>query len=88
MTRDAHRADVHQAPAYASLAENDEVSTVLAYPVSSRDGDSATAAPAGIADLAAGRRRVRLILAGLPFGFPGPAGRDRALAAWERTLRP
>ncbi len=32
-TRDSHRADLHQAVAYASIANADAVDTILAYPV-------------------------------------------------------
>lgn len=66
-TRDAHRAGLHQALAYASLDEVEQVDSVVVYP---ELGD-APSRPA-VATVAAGRRRVRLLLAGLPFGFRSP----------------
>jgi hypothetical protein len=80
--RDAHRADVHQALAYAGLSGAPAVDTVLAYPVAS-GGPALFSA----ADLPVGARRSRLVLAGLPFGFSGPAERDAVIAQFERLLR-
>lgn len=68
--REAHRADVHQILAYASLYEADDVTATLVYPLrestwqalQSRRRDRARA------DLFHGSRRVRLELFGLPFG--------------------
>lgn len=69
--REAHRADVHQVLAYASLYEADEITATLVYPlrqstwealrVSRRDRASA--------ELFHGNRKVRLELRGLPFGY-------------------
>ncbi|HYS81659.1 MAG TPA: hypothetical protein VEM76_13170 [Anaeromyxobacteraceae bacterium] len=81
--RDAHRADVHQALAYAALSPAPRVDTVLAYPVPS----SLAAPPLSEADLPAGSRRARLILAGLPFGFSGPADREASVGSLERLFR-
>ena len=81
--RDAHRADLHQALAYASLANVERVDTILAYPHIAED---ATAPPVALATVASGRRRVRLILAGLPFGFRSPGLREQALEAWRGWL--
>jgi len=78
--RDAHRADLHQALAYASLDDLVQVDSVLAYPAL-----DTRAAPA-IATVAAGRRRVRLLLMGLPFGFHSANQRDEALARWRDVL--
>ena len=58
--RDAHRADLHQAPAYAALADVDRVDTVLLYPYLGR---ADAPLPAAVATVASGRRRVRPCLA-------------------------
>lgn len=68
--REAHRADVHQILAYASLLDAPEVRAILVYPLREstwrilhgRGRDTS------VADLYSGRRRVRLELRGLPFG--------------------
>jgi 5-methylcytosine-specific restriction endonuclease McrBC regulatory subunit McrC len=68
--RDAHRADVHQVLAYASLYDAEDVTATLVYPLRQttwealreRGRDHARA------DLFHGSRRVRLELRGLPFG--------------------
>lgn len=80
-TRDAHRADLHQALAYASLDEADQVDSILVYP-ELREGPSNPA----IATVAAGRRRVRLILTGLPFGFRSPGHREATLSTWRAFM--
>jgi hypothetical protein len=67
--RDAHRADLHQALAYAALADVDRVDTVVVYP---HLGVLDAPSPSAVATLAAGRRRVRLVLGALPFGFGTP----------------
>jgi hypothetical protein len=59
------------------------VDTVLAYPVA-RGFDAR--AHVGVADVAAGRKSVRLVLAGLPFGFHGPDERQAALDGWSAVL--
>ena len=81
--RDAHRADLHQALAYASLARTDIVDTILVYPDLSPTGARPSMA---IATLPAGPRRVRLLLAALPFGFGSPSLRERALEDWRGAL--
>ncbi|NOJ92204.1 hypothetical protein HMI51_04500 [Corallococcus coralloides] len=81
--RSAHRADLHQALAYANLAAMDHVDTVLAYP---DFGTSQETPLFAVATIAAGKRRVRLILAGLPFGFRGPGHREKTLSAWRNAL--
>ncbi len=81
--RASHRADLHQALAYAHLVAVDQVDTVLAYP---DFGAGDTQSPIATASLGAGRRRVRLILAGLPFGFRSPDHRERTLSVWQRVL--
>jgi hypothetical protein len=80
--QDAHRADLHQALAYASLDEVPYVDSLLVYPqLSSHE----VARPA-VATVASGRRRVRLMLVGLPFGFASPEHRERTLNAWRDML--
>lgn len=81
-TRDAHRADLHQALAYASLDEVERVDSVLVYPELGSDDRSRPA----IATVAAGRRRVRLLLVGLPFGFRSPEHREATLGGWRELL--
>ncbi|MEA3643305.1 MAG: hypothetical protein VBE63_25705 [Lamprobacter sp.] len=80
--RDAHRADLHQALAYSALSSADQIDSVLAYP---QLGDEHHFR-ATIATLTSGRRQVRLILAGLPFGFRSPSQRDLALSTWRKVL--
>lgn len=79
--RDAHRADLHQALAYAALDDHTRVDSMLVYPQLSEDH-----APVGIASIAAGRRRVRLMLVGLPFGFRSGEHRDATVARWRELL--
>ena len=54
---------------------------MLVYPQLSEDH-----APVGIASIAAGRRRVRLMLVGLPFGFRSGEHRDATVARWRELL--
>jgi hypothetical protein len=63
--RAEHRADLHQALAYAALADVPLVDTLLLYPRVSEDRLSAPT----VATVTSGRRRVRLILASVPFGY-------------------
>jgi hypothetical protein len=81
--REAHRADLHQALAYAALADVDRVDTVLVYP---HLGASDAPPPSAVASFAAGRRRVRLVLGALPFGFGTPAKGAAALHDWRELL--
>ncbi len=75
--RDAHRADLHQVLAYASLFEADEVTATLVYPL--RYSTYAALREQGRdrsrAELLHGGRTVRVELRGLPFGqfgaYPG-----------------
>jgi hypothetical protein len=83
--RDAHRADLHQALAYASMANVASVDSILAYPVPADEEDRGTRF--AVATVTSGRRRVRLFLAGLPFGFNSPAHEARVLEAWGSLLR-
>jgi hypothetical protein len=68
--REAHRADIHQILAYASLFEAPDVRAILVYPLRQqtwrilRDRNR----DVSVADIFSGRRRVRLELRGLPFG--------------------
>jgi hypothetical protein len=81
-TQDAHRADLHQALAYAARVEVERVDSVLAYPELSA-GERGRPA---IATVASGRRRVRLLLISLPFGFATPAQREATVAEWRAAL--
>lgn len=81
-TRDAHRADLHQALAYAALDEVEQIDSLLVYPDLSSEGETRPA----IATMAAGRRRVRLLLVGLPFGFYSLDHREKTLSEWREML--
>jgi hypothetical protein len=81
--RDAHRADLHQALAYAALTDVDRVDTVLLYP---HLGQSDAPPPATVATVASGQRRVRLVLGALPFGFATPTKATAALEGWRELL--
>lgn len=81
--RGDHRADLHQALAYTNIAQTDRVDTVLAYPELTPE----SATPAAIATISAGRRRVRLILAALPFGFRNPQQKAQTVERWRGALR-
>lgn len=81
-TSEAHRADIHQALAYAALDDGDRIDSMLVYPELS---GSEASRPA-VATLACGRRRVRLILIGLPFGFRSPEQREAKLTQWRELL--
>ncbi len=80
--RDSHRADLHQVLAYGLLSGVEEVSTVLLYPEFQGRGHS----PISTAELATGKRNVRLMLGALPFGFVGPAEEQASFLAWEQAL--
>lgn len=77
-----HRADIHQALAYASLSDAPRVDTLLVYPTEGRRVDS----PATVATVTSGRRRVRLILASVPFGFRTPEHKERCLRSFRDVL--
>jgi hypothetical protein len=81
--RESHRSDLHQALAYAALADVDRVDTLLVYP-SLRSSDLPE--PHAAATVASGNRRVRVILAALPFGFPTPAQKEATLIRWRDLL--
>lgn len=81
--RAEHRADLHQALAYASLADVPRVDCLLAYPDTGPDGR----APTTLATVTSGRRTVRLILAGVPFGYRTPQHREECLASFRTMLR-
>ena len=81
-----HRADVHQALAYGSLSDARQVDTWLVYPVR-RSPEVIESPPLAVAEVTSGtRRRLRLILAGLPFGFLSPREREVLTATWGRLL--
>jgi 5-methylcytosine-specific restriction endonuclease McrBC regulatory subunit McrC len=70
-SREAHRADIHQILAYASLFDVPEVRAALVYPL--REQTWRVLRDRGrdvsVAELFSGRRSVRLELRGLPFGL-------------------
>jgi len=72
--RDAHRADLHQVLAYASLYDADSVTAVLIYPLRQTTWESIRQQGRDVsrAELLHGGRLVRLELRGLPFGVPSP----------------
>jgi len=69
-TREAHRADLHQILAYASLYEANELTATLVYPLRSSTFTTLQQQhrDCAIAELLHGGRHVRLELRGLPFG--------------------
>lgn len=81
--REAHRADLHQALAYAALVDVDRVDTVLVYP---HLADTDAPAPTAVATIASGRRRVRLVLGAVPFGFGTPTKAEANLRSWRALL--
>ena len=87
--RESHRADLHQALAYAMFAEAPRVDTFLVYPGTvGLAGEPVAPEPVfALADLVAGGRQVRLGLGSISFGFQGPAHREQVVAAWEKVLR-
>jgi 5-methylcytosine-specific restriction endonuclease McrBC regulatory subunit McrC len=68
--REAHRADIHQVLAYASLYAADEVRASLIYPLrqSTFDALRSRGRDRSSAQLLHGARRVHLELRGVPFG--------------------
>lgn len=82
-TQSAHRADLHQALAYAAIGTATNVDTVLAYPV---HPDAEPIAPS-VAHVGAGSRRVRVFLVGLPFGIKSRSIEERLVADWRAMLR-
>jgi hypothetical protein len=56
---------------------------VLMYPYL---GDADVPAPSAVATVAAGRRRVRLVLGAIPFGFKTPSRADAAVRSWRGVL--
>jgi hypothetical protein len=73
--REAHRADLHQVLAYASLYDADEIRATLVYPLRQTTWENLRARERDVsaADLYAGGRHVRLELRGVPFGGAGIA---------------
>jgi 5-methylcytosine-specific restriction endonuclease McrBC regulatory subunit McrC len=78
--REAHRADIHQALAYANLAAVSTIDTILAYPTNRAE------TPLAMCTIPAGRSRLRLHLIGLPFGFEKPYARTQAIEHWMLQL--
>jgi hypothetical protein len=56
---------------------------VLLYP---HLGQGDTAPPTAIATVASGRRRVRLVLGAIPFGFGTPAKAAATVMSWRALL--
>jgi hypothetical protein len=80
--RAEHRADLHQALAYASLTDAPQVDTLLVYPhVGAEDR-----VPTTVATVTSGRRRVRLVLAAVPFGYRNPEHQERCLRSFREVL--
>ncbi len=75
--------DLHQALAYAALADTPRVDTLLMYPDPAAD----EAFLAGRAEVTSGRRTVRLFLAGAPFGFRNAPQRARYLSGLCQLLQ-
>lgn len=73
--REAHRADIHQVLAYASLYSADEVNASLVYPLrhATYEALARRGRERSVAHLLHGARRVRLELRGVPFGAGLPA---------------
>lgn len=79
--QEAHRADLHQALAYAALADAPQVDSLLVYPqLGGHD------MPATVTTVTSGRRRVRLVLAAVPFGYRNPEHRERCLQSFRELL--
>ncbi len=78
----AHRADLHQALAYAACGATRLVDSVLVYPSLGDEGRPTLTT----AELASGSRRVRVVMGALPFGFSGPSHRDQTLRDWHDAL--
>ena len=78
--REAHRADIHQVLAYASLYSAEEVRASLVYPLrrSTFDALARRGRDRSVATLMHGARRVQLKLRGVPFGEAYPASIARA----------
>jgi 5-methylcytosine-specific restriction endonuclease McrBC regulatory subunit McrC len=68
--RESHRADLHQALAYASLFDANEITTTLAYPLrrSTWSALKTRGLDRSAADVYHGARHITLELWGLPFG--------------------
>jgi 5-methylcytosine-specific restriction endonuclease McrBC regulatory subunit McrC len=79
-----HRADLHQALAYAACGSTDVIDAVLVYPSLSSEP---RALGLSHAEVGRGARRSRIILGALPFGFSGPDQREQALNDWQMALR-
>lgn len=73
--KEAHRADIHQVLAYASLFDADEITATLVYPLRASTFESLKGRRRDVseAELFHGGRRIRLQLRGLPFGNPRPS---------------
>lgn len=79
-----HRADLHQALAYAACGSTGQVDSVLVYPSLSSEPRSSSLTTA---EVGSGSRRVRVLMGALPFGFKGPDHREQTLREWHDVLR-
>jgi hypothetical protein len=80
--REMHRADIHQALAYGAIGESEQVDTILVYPeIGDEKGGAFTQTW-----LVTGRRRLRLILASLPFGFKSEEHKKLVVNNWQKGL--
>jgi len=80
--RREHRADLYQALAHESLADVAQADTLLLYlslGIEPRRFDT-------VATVTSGRRRVRLILASVPFGYRSTEHEEADLAAFRGLL--
>ena len=73
---------MHQALACASLADVAQVDTLLLYPSIGSDPRRLDT----VATVTSGRRRVRLILASVPFAYRSPEHKEADLAAFPEML--
>lgn len=80
--RAEHRADLHQALAYAALADVERVDSLLVYPQLAHDQRSLVT----IATVTSGRRCVRVILAAIPFGYRNPDQEAKCLGTFREIL--
>lgn len=80
--REQHRADLHQALAYASLADVPRVDSILAYPQTGGPAEL----QATVATVTSGRRCVRLILMAIRFGYRSAEHKDACLRSVRQIL--
>lgn len=86
--RVSHRADLHQALAYASLFDAASVTTALVYPLRQETWDDLVVSDrtVTVGELGDGGRRVRVALVGLPFGWNSSSVNVQVKDAWRSLL--